>query len=91
MKKIAFDGDKKNVISRMLKLKRIERGFDQTTLAAKMQAKGVNIDQQMISKIEHNRRFVTDYELACFCSILGTTVEEMLKDFYEEYEDVLYY
>lgn len=89
MKKIVFDGDKKNVISRTLRLKRIERSLDQTTLAAKMQAKGVNIDQQMISRIEHNRRIVTDYELACFCSVLDVSIEEMLKDFYKEYKDIL--
>ncbi len=89
MKKIVFDGKKKNVISQALKLNRIKQGLDQTTLAARMQAKGVNIDQQMISRIEHNRRFVTDYELVCFCSALGISIEEILEDFYKEYKDVL--
>ena len=52
-----------------------------------MQVMNVNIDQQMISKIERNRRFVTDFELACFCRILGVTLEEMLSDFYEKYPE----
>ena len=34
----------------------------------------VNIDQQMISRIERNLRIVTDYELVCFSRVLG--VEE---------------
>lgn len=37
-----------------------------------------NMDQQMISKIENNSRIVTDYELACFCQILGVDVNELL-------------
>lgn len=84
MKKILYDNNK-NVIARNLKLRRIEQDLSQEQLAAKMQAMGVNIDQQMVSKIENNARFVTDYELACFCKILKVTVDEMLRDFYEKY------
>ncbi len=86
MKKILFDNHK-NVISQQLKLARVKAGLSQEQLAAKMQVLGVNIDQQMISKIEHNARFVTDYELACFCSILKVSTAEMLADFYETYTD----
>ena len=70
-------------IRRLRKKKRLS----QTDLAAKMQVMNVNIDQQMISKIERNRRFVTDFELGCFCRILGVTLEEMLSDFYEKYPE----
>lgn len=84
MKKLLFDGNK-NVISLSLKIQRVKNNLSQEQLAAKMQALGVNIDQQMISKIEHNTRIVTDYELACFCAILGVSVEELLSDFYEKY------
>ena len=48
-----------------------------------MQTLDINIDQQMISKIENNARIVTDYELACFCRVLDVDVNEMLKDFYD--------
>ena len=41
----------------------------------------VNIDQQMISKIENNKRIVTDYELVCFSRILEVEPEELLSDF----------
>ena len=47
----------------------------------------VNATQQIISRMEHNTRIVTDYELACLCRALGVTVEEMLADFYEEYPE----
>lgn len=84
MKKIQYD-NQKNVISHQLRLARIREGLSQAQLAAKMQVMGVNIDQQMISKIEHNARFVTDYELACFCHILKISLEEMLSDFSKTY------
>ena len=58
MKKILFDNHK-NVISKRLQEFRKAKGLSQSQLAAKMQTMGVNLDQQMISKIEHNARFVT--------------------------------
>lgn len=85
MKKIIFDSNK-NVISKNLKFFRLRNNLTQGELAAKMQTLGVNLDQQMISKIEHNARFVTDYELAVFCSVLKVTTEDMLKDFYKDYK-----
>ena len=48
-----------------------------------MQIMNVNIDQQMISKIENNDRIVTDYELPCFCIILKIDEKKLLKDFYD--------
>ena len=84
MKKILFNNNK-NVISKKLKSFRIEKGLSQEQLAAKMQTMGVNLDQQMVSKIEHNTRFVTDYELACFCVTLDISIQEMMQDFYETY------
>lgn len=84
MNEIIFYDDK-NVIYKNLKFFRRKRGLTQDQLAARMQVMNVNINQQLISKIEHNRRFVTDYELACFCRALGVTEAEMLSDFYEKY------
>ena len=83
MKKILFDN--KNVISKILKLNRIKNNLTQAQLASKMQTMGVNIDQQMISKIENNTRFVTDYELAIFCIVLNLKPENLLEDFYKNY------
>ncbi len=79
MKKIEFFGNK-NIISTQLKVNRIKCGLTQGELASKMQIMGINIDQQMISKIESNNRFVTDYELCCFCKILKVDIGEMIKE-----------
>jgi Helix-turn-helix. len=80
MKKIKFN-DNKNIISKQLKIARVKAGLTQDQLAAKMQLLNINLDQQMISKIENNMRIVTDYEFACFCRVLQVTEKELLKDY----------
>ncbi len=85
MKQIIY-GDHKNIIGKQLYKIRREKKISQTELAARMQVMNVNIDQQMISKIEKNQRQVTDYEFVCFCKSLGITYDEML----EGVEEILY-
>ncbi|MCL2494149.1 MAG: helix-turn-helix domain-containing protein [Oscillospiraceae bacterium] len=82
MKKIEYNAHK-NVICQQLKKIRIAAGMSQSQTAAKMQTMGINIDQQMISKIENDNRIVTDYELACFCRIFNVKEKDLLKDFYD--------
>ncbi len=77
MKKICYY-DNKNIISKNLKKLREEKGLSQTHLAAILQTMNLNIDQQMISKIEKNNRQVTDYELACICKCLSVTPNDLL-------------
>lgn len=77
MKKICFY-DNKNIIFERLKKLREEKGLSQSNLAAKLQTMNINIDQQMISKIEKNNRQVTDYELACICKCLSVTPNDLL-------------
>ncbi len=54
--------------------------MSQQGLAAKLQLMGVAIDQQAISKIEKNRRIVTDYELLCISRALGVDAAWLLGD-----------
>jgi transcriptional regulator with XRE-family HTH domain len=72
MKKICYYNNKN------IKVLREEKGLSQSNLAAKLQTMNVNIDQQMISKIEKNNRQVTDYELACICKCLSVTPNDLL-------------
>ena len=80
MKKIEFNSNK-NIISEQIKQDRKQKGLSQSNLAAQLQILNVNIDQQMISKIEQNKRQVTDYELACLCHCLSITPDELLLNF----------
>lgn len=77
MKKICYY-DNKNIISVRLKKLREQQGMSQSNLAAKLQTMNLNIDQQMISKIEMNKRQVTDYELACIALCLSVTPDTLL-------------
>ena len=86
MKKILFDNNK-NVTANRIRTFRLRAGMTQNQLAAKMQTFGANLDQQMISRIESNSRFVTDYELALFSKALDVSPEDLLADFYETYGD----
>lgn len=86
MKKIQFM-DKKNVISDNVRLLRVKNQMTQQDLAAKMQTLGVNMDQQMISRIESNDRIVTDYELACLCHIFKVQPQELWGNFAAAYLD----
>ena len=83
MKKLEFKGNK-NVSHLQLRRMRTRKNITQEELAAKMQVLSVNINQQEISRIENNRRVVSDFELVCFCKALSCTERELLRDFYDE-------
>lgn len=80
MKQITFNGNK-NISSKIIEAHRKKEGLSQGELAAKMQLMNINIDQQMISKIEKNQRQVTDYEFAGFCKCLNISPNELLDCF----------
>ena len=84
MKKICYYNNK-NIISQRLKMLREEKKISQSNLAARLQTMNLNIDQQMISKIEKNNRQVTDYELACICKCLSVTPNDLLGFFEIEF------
>lgn len=86
MKKITFF-DNKNMIHDRLRYYRKLRGLTQEQVVARLQTMNVNMDQQALSRIEQDRRIVTDYELACLCRVLDVTERELLADFYERFGD----
>ena len=80
MKKIEHNGNK-NAVGKRVREARNKKGLTQNQLAAKMQLLNVNIDQKMISKIELNKRLVTDYEVICLAKILEVTTAWLLEDY----------
>ena len=85
MKSIKFRGHK-NMIFPILGRVREAKGYSQEMVAAKMQILGASIDQQAISRIENDKRIVTDYELMCLCKILNVTAEHLVSMFWNEIE-----
>ena len=77
MKIYSYNG-KANMIGPQLKAARKKKKLSQDLLAAKMQLNNIEISQKVISRIEKQERFVTDYELLAFASVLEMDIYELL-------------
>lgn len=69
---------KKNVCGERIREARQKRRLTQEALAAKIQIAGVIMERDSISRIEIGTRFVTDYELMIFATMLDVSVEWLL-------------
>ena len=68
--KLVLDNDNRNIIGPRLKVARLKNNLTQQQLSAKLETMAVYIDRASISKIEQQRRIVTDFELLALCQIL---------------------
>lgn len=68
----------KNLISANLIELRKSRRFSQRLLAYKLQLAGYDMDKNVITRIETNKRYVTDIELKALCEVLDVTYEELI-------------
>ena len=68
----------KNLISSNLIALRKKHNYSQRLLAYQLQLKGYDIDKNVITRIETNKRYVTDIELQAFCEVLGVTYDELI-------------
>lgn len=70
-------GDK-NLISGHLKALRKEHHMSQRELANQLQLLGVDMDKNVITRIETNKRYVTDIELQALAKIFGVSYEALI-------------
>ena len=70
----------KNLISKKLIEYRRQRNYSQRLLAYKLQLKGYDMDKTVITRIETNKRYVTDIELKALCEVLEVTYDELIDD-----------
>lgn len=70
----------KNLISKKLIEYRRQRNYSQRLLAYKLQLKGYDMDKNVITRIETNKRYVTDIELKALCEVLEVTYDELIDD-----------
>ena len=77
MKIYGFD-DKCNICGENIRLIRIRKKVTQTDLAARLQVRGVQLNQNSICRIEKGKRVVADYELLIIADALGVDVKELL-------------
>ena len=59
----------KNLIGKRLKLLREQNRLSQEALAKKLQLSGVDIDKNIITRMETNKRSVKDFELKALAEV----------------------
>lgn len=77
MKIYDFNG-KKNISGARIREARVKLRLSQAELAARMQAEGIIIERDSISRIEIGTRFIPDYALPIFSKVLRTPVTWLL-------------
>lgn len=80
MPKPRSDTGMKNLISDNLIALRKKNNISQRDLAKMMQLAGCDMDRNVITRIETQKRYVTDIELRKLCQVLETTFEELTKE-----------
>ena len=68
----------KNLISANLIKFRNEKKYSQRLLAYQLQLKGYDMDKNVITRIETNKRYVTDIELKALCEVFDVSYEELI-------------
>ena len=80
MPKPRSDSGKKNLISENLIELRHRNNLSQRDLAHKLQIAGCDMDKNVITRIEIQKRYVTDIEIKKLCEVLNTTFDELTKE-----------
>ena len=68
----------KNLVGLRLKLLRARDGLSQRDLAHKLQLIGMDMDKNVITRIETDKRYVTDLELKAFAQIFDVSYEYLI-------------
>ena len=69
----------KNLIADNLIELRSRNHFSQRMLAYKLQLAGYDMDKNVITRIETNKRYVTDIELKALCEVFEISYEELIE------------
>ena len=70
-------GEKNLISQRLIELRR-EKGLSQRDLAEKLQLAGYDMDKNVITRIETNKRYVTDLELKALSEIFGVSYDSLI-------------
>ena len=78
MKRI-LDGQKQNMVGPRIKQLRLEKGMTQKTLAERLEILAVYVCRGSISRIEEQKRTITDIELIGIAVVLQVDISELFK------------
>ena len=70
----------KNISGAKIEKIRKQHNMSQSTLVAKMQLLGVDINPSSLSKLEGQTRMASDIELFAIAKILGVTIDSLIND-----------
>ena len=79
MPKPLSDSGRKNLISERLIELRKRHGLSQRDLARELQILGCNMDKNAITRIETQKRYVTDIEIQKICEVFHVTFEDLIQ------------
>ena len=71
------DGQK-NLIGKRLLEARLKCDMSQRDLAVALQCHGLDVDRNVITRIETGKRYVTDIELQALAEVLGVTYSYLI-------------
>ena len=54
--------------------------MSQRALADKLQLRGLDVDKNIVQRIECGKRFVTDIELKAIAAVFGVSADELLNE-----------
>ena len=72
------DANGKNLIGERLKELRNQRNLSQRDLARELQLIGIDMDKNVITRIETNKRYVTDFELQALKQIFNVSYDYLI-------------
>lgn len=78
MPKPRTTSSKKNLISKRLVELRKEHNLSQCDLSRKLQLAGHDMDKNVITRIETNKRYVTDIELHALTQIFNISYDDLI-------------
>ena len=74
-----------NVISKNVQKYRSLCGLSQPDLCRKLSLLGINMYNNDIYRIEHNKKSVKDFELYALAKVLGVTIDDLLEGIEEKF------
>lgn len=76
--KLILDSKERNISGPRIRMARLEHNLTQQELSIKLETLAVYIDRASISKIEQQKRIVTDIELVALSKILKVSINWLL-------------
>ena len=76
-KPMTATGQKNLIADNLIELRRTHH-ISQRLLAYKLQLAGYDMDKNVITRIETNKRYVTDIELKALCEVFHITYAELI-------------